>query len=115
MQPFHVDPELDEQTHVFLRRDAVRTPLQSPYDGPYKVINCTKKHFTIEILGRHEIVSINRLNAAHLDTKETAGPSIPTTLSSTPLTLPSNEIPPIPPSVTTRSGRCVHFPDRLSF
>ena len=26
IQPFHVDPELDRQTHVFLRRDAVRTP-----------------------------------------------------------------------------------------
>ena len=49
--PFH---ELDKQTHVFLRRDAVRTPLQSPYDGPYKIVNRTKKHFTIEIRGRHE-------------------------------------------------------------
>ena len=34
IQIFHVNPDLDKQTHAFLLRDAVRTPLQSPYyDG----------------------------------------------------------------------------------
>ena len=85
IQPFHVDPELDRQTHVFLRRDAVRTPLQSPYDGPYKVLNRTRKHFTLEIHGRHEIVFIDRLKAAHLDSTDTPDLPTTTTQSVTPL------------------------------
>ena len=114
IQPFHVDPELDKQTHVFLRRDAVRTPLQSPYDGPYKVLNRTRKHFTLEIHGRHEIVSIDRLKAAHLDSTGTSHLPTPTTQSAIPPFRPHPIIPPTTPSITTRSGRRVHFPDRLS-
>ena len=37
--------------HVFIRHDAVRKPLQPPYDGPYPVIKCKEKYFGIDING----------------------------------------------------------------
>ena len=47
-------------THVFVRHDAVRKPLQPPYDGPFRIIKRTDKHFTLDLNGRHDRVSIDR-------------------------------------------------------
>ena len=38
-----VSPDLYTQSHVFIRRDSVRKPLQPPYDGAFRVLNRTKK------------------------------------------------------------------------
>ena len=48
-------------THVFIRNNAVRKPLQQPYNGPYKVLQRTAKHFTVDINGRHDTVLLDRL------------------------------------------------------
>ena len=61
----YVDPALQSQSHVFIIQDSVRKPLQQPYNGPFKVISRTKKHFTIDVNGRQEFVSIDRLKAAY--------------------------------------------------
>lgn len=58
---------LSTATHVFIRHDAVRRPLQPPYDGPYPVVKHTDKHFTVDINGRKDTVSVDRLKPAHLD------------------------------------------------
>ena len=92
---------LSTATHVFIRHDAVRKPLQPPYDGPYPVVKRTDKHFTININGRHDTVSVDRLKPAHLDIDNT---------NSTPQPAPSTT----PPPHTTRSGRRVHFPHYLA-
>jgi transposase InsO family protein len=55
----HVSDALSTCTHVFLRVDNVRKPLQLPYNGPYLVVARTDKHFTIEINGRKETVSLD--------------------------------------------------------
>ena len=83
-------------THVFIRRGAVRKPLQPPYDGPYSVLERTDKHFTVDINSRKETALIDRLKPAHLD-------------SDTPNPAQTIEWTDIAQYVTTRSGR-VHFP-----
>ena len=62
----HVSKDLSSCTHVFIRHDAVRKPLQQPYDGPYRVLARAGKHFKIDINGRQDTVSLDCLKPAHL-------------------------------------------------
>jgi len=62
-----VPPDLHGSQYVFVRRDAHRSPLQRPYEGPYKVIQASPKVFTLDMGGRQEKVSVDRLKPAHLD------------------------------------------------
>ena len=95
-----VDPALHVQSHVFIRQDSIRKPLQQPYNGPFKIISRTKKHFTVDVNGRQEVVSVDRLKAAYLLIQPPP---------------PNDNQPKLPPSVSTRAGRRVHFPDRLTY
>ena len=52
---------------MFVKHDAVLKPLWQPYDGPYKVLKCTDKHFTLQIKDREEVVSVDRLKPAFTD------------------------------------------------
>ena len=106
----HVAKELHSCTHVFIRRDAVRKPLQPPYDGPYRVISRTEKHFVIDINGRIDTVSIDRLKVAHLDNTLTITPQTPTP---TAIPIPNNPSPTEPVIRKTRSGRQVHWPQKV--
>ena len=62
----YIDPALLTCSHVFVRYDGVKTPLQRPYDGPYLVIERGNKHFSLDIRGRLDTVSIDRLKPAYL-------------------------------------------------
>ena len=54
-------------SHVFLRKDNVKKPLERPYSGPYKVLErTTDKVFSIEVNGRPVSISVERLKPAHL-------------------------------------------------
>lgn len=57
----YVDEQLKTCEYVFVRCDAVKKPLQSPYNGPYKVISRTDKFFKLLINGKEKVVSIDRL------------------------------------------------------
>lgn len=57
-KPF-VAPELKTATHVFVRHDAVRRPLQTPYDGPFKVVSREEKCFNVSINGNTKNISID--------------------------------------------------------
>ena len=68
--------------HVFIQHDAVRKPLQPPYDEPFSVSTRTEKYFTVKINGRDNTISIDCLKPAHLDTDDlhpTPQPVLPTT------------------------------------
>ncbi len=97
-------------THVFVRHDAVKKPLQQPYDGPYEVLKRNDKFYTVDIKGRHDTVSLDRLKPAHIDTTtdhpdSTMDQPTPTsTPTPTPDTVPIRE----PSQRVTRTGRHVH-------
>ncbi|KAJ8032739.1 hypothetical protein HOLleu_22770 [Holothuria leucospilota] len=107
----HVNANLNTCTHVFIRRDTFRKPLQPPYDGPFKVLERNDKVFKLDVNGRHETLSIDRLKAAHFE-PEVDGPitdhSDPAPTVST-TTSPSTTTKPVR---ITRSGRRVHWPKR---
>ncbi|CAH8453126.1 unnamed protein product [Heterobilharzia americana] len=62
-----VHPSLQKTSHVFVRHDAVRRPLEPPYDGPFKVIKRHEKFYVIERGGREDTVSIDRLKPAYFE------------------------------------------------
>ena len=63
----YVDPRLKQCTHVFLRCDRIRKPLQPPYEGPFKILNRSDKTFTILLNGKEEVVSIDHLKAVFVE------------------------------------------------
>ena len=112
--PIFINKDLDSSSHVFIRRDAKRTPLQPTYDGPFKVIDRSDKHFVIELSNkRKDTVSVDRLKPAYLDTSGTQLDAAP--LSPTPslLTTPTPATVDSRPPRFTSSGRRVKWRDRL--
>ena len=118
----NIPQSLSTATHAFVRHDAVRKPLQPPYDGPYPIIKRTDKYYTIKRKGRTDNISIDRL---HLDTTDpslylnTSGCPRLQTHTTSPIPQPRSRNPPSPAPMTTttrtnRSGRHVRFPTYLS-
>ena len=60
--------ELFNSPYVFIRRDSHKPPLTPPYEGSYKVLQRGTKSFQIEIGGREEAISVDRLKPAFVDT-----------------------------------------------
>nr|VZI41019.1 unnamed protein product [Spirometra erinaceieuropaei] len=159
MTESYVEKDLDKCTHVFVRCDRVRQPLESPYEGPFRVLARNTKTFRILRKDKEDVVSVDRVKAAvaeeppDLSQGQTCAdpltPVPPSSLSPTrspyplpcpypplPSTPPSRILPlptcqqhptatpssstarsqpssTVPPAYITRSGRHVHFPDRL--
>ena len=63
----YVPRELAAATHVFVRVGAQRGPLQSPYQGPFKVIDRQCKFYKLDLGTRQDTVSIDRLKPAFLE------------------------------------------------
>ncbi|GFW29121.1 transposable element Tcb2 transposase [Trichonephila clavipes] len=119
-RPVFIHPGLLEATHVFLRRDMLRRPLQQPYDGPFKVLQRKDKVFFLDINGKRVSVSIDRCKPAFfLNTEdlqlpqtknETPATVEPNATASTPATVESVPTASTPTQPSTRSGRKVHLP-----
>ena len=108
IRPSYIQKDLANCEFVFVRDDSVRRSLQSPYLGPYKVVTRKDKFYVLRMNGKKEIVSIDRLKAAHLD-------PAPTTTAQTPdanITWSEHNYSASQPSTsarTPRSSRRVHF------
>lgn len=61
-----IQKELQNCTHVFIRNDTVRKPLQQPYNGPYLILERNNKYYKIQIRNKQVNVSVDRIKAAHV-------------------------------------------------
>ncbi|KAK4474332.1 hypothetical protein MN116_000416, partial [Schistosoma mekongi] len=118
-----IQPALKYSTHVFVRRDALRRPLDATYEGPYKVLKREIKYYTIDKNGHEENVSIDRLKAAYLEGKPfdvqlaTTPPKLDMSKVAMPQAATNEQVEIQKSSITpraTRSGRNVRFPEHLN-
>ena len=111
--PTYKPHDLAKTGFVFVRHDAPLRPLQRPYKGPFKILETADKYFTLEINGRPDTVSVDRLKVAY-GQKDLLPP---------PPTMPAASVPPtakpsIPPDngqvqpPTSRYGRIIKIPRR---
>lgn len=68
-----VSKDLNTCTHVFVRTDAVRVSLQSPYEGPFLVVKRFEKYFVLYIKGKRMNVNLNRLKPCFISNEEFCG------------------------------------------
>ncbi|KAI8420298.1 hypothetical protein MSG28_008827 [Choristoneura fumiferana] len=64
-KPIFVHRDLQTCEYVYVRIDAVKKPLQAPYDGPYRVLKRDSKIFTLQLPNRQTNISIDRLKPAY--------------------------------------------------
>lgn len=114
----YLPPDLFKATHVWLRVDRVRKPLEAPYSGPYLVVEQNKKTFTIKMpSGEFQVVSIHRVKPAYCRPataeKRIGPPSSQQTLSNNQtVTTPQQQT---SEKIQTRSGRTVRFCEKPDF
>ncbi len=118
-KPVFVPFDLRSCSHVFLRHDAVRRPLQPIYDGSFRVVHRGEKTFTITKGGKEDPVSINHLKPAYLENddnihqfnrpKQEKRPDWDMSSSPSPTAVPTRDGHPR----TTRSGHHGKLPEGL--
>ena len=62
----HYPSNLGSTGFVYVRCDSHRGPLQRPYSGPYKVIQPGDKFFTVDVNGKEEKITVDRLKPAYI-------------------------------------------------
>lgn len=97
-RPFDIPKDLGTATHVFLREGPGKRSLQAPYTGPHKVLTRDQKTVDIEVNGKRQKVTIDRVKPAYIAREE---PDIHQKQPQNPDNLVRN----------TRTGRIVKFPD----
>ena len=121
IRPTTLPTNLQRAKFVFIRRDGHRSPLQRPYEGPFKVIETGLKTFKVEVKGKTQTVTVDRLKLAFVHLNNSAQPTQPQ-----PQKRPSNSnhpkpttpiisrpSPNIPLPQRTRTGRLVRRPQRF--
>ncbi|GFO33745.1 Pol polyprotein [Plakobranchus ocellatus] len=63
----YLPPSLLTAKYVYIRTDTAKTPLQRPYTHPYTVLAPGEKTFLVDMGGRAERMSIDRLKPAQVD------------------------------------------------
>ncbi|KAH8389085.1 hypothetical protein KR215_005192 [Drosophila sulfurigaster] len=68
-----IHKHIHECSHVFVRTDAVKQPLQPPYSGPYQVIDkLSDRVFVIRMNGKDTSISVDRLKPAYLESNDSS-------------------------------------------
>ena len=105
--PTYTPSNLAATGFVYVRRDAHRGPLQRPYTGPFRILDTAEKHFILDINGRSDAVSIDRLKVAYGHNDQELPATTPPAMSSPPADIDA----PLP---TSRYGRHIKPPQRYS-
>ena len=71
-----VSQDLQACSHVFVRVDAVKRPLQQPYEGPFEVFRRTKKNVTINKNSASQVIAIDRVKPAYLLSCAASSPTL---------------------------------------
>ena len=105
----HVPAALQTSKFIFVRKDGHKTPLQCPYEGPFQVLDCSDKFFTLQMNGKIDTVSIDHLQPAFLETvcQDTDSGQ---TSSSSPSSTPSIVLQRTPSGWTVQSSRHSNYP-----
>ena len=113
--PTYTPHNLAATGFVYVRQDAHRGPLQRPYNGPFKILETADKHFVLDVNGRRDAVSLDRLKVAYGQTDLPAMPTKPHQPSPPP---PATQPTPVTgvgtPLPTSRFGRPIRSPQRFS-
>ena len=132
----YVPKELSTCRFVFLRTDAVKQSLQPPYEGPFAVVKRDDKLITIVVNGKEKTVNMDRVKPAWVEesdqqttlqpqpstsqaqqsTSQTQQSTSQTQKSASRFQIRDEQLPASSKDpVTTRSGRQVVPPKRLSY
>ncbi|BHF67248.1 hypothetical protein SprV_0301027400 [Sparganum proliferum] len=128
MTESYVEKGLGKCTHVFVRCDCVRQPLESPYEGPFRVLARNAKTCRILRGDKEDVVSVDRVKAAVAEEPpdlpqgqkcaDPLTPVAPSSLSPThspcPLPRPSPPLPSTPPSRILPLPTCLQHPTATS-
>lgn len=81
-QKLFINKDLNSSTHAFVRNDSIKTSLTPPYNGPFRIITRHDKYYTLEIKGKSQKISIDRLKPAYFEQEpkpmKQIQPSMPT-------------------------------------
>ncbi|GFR17126.1 uncharacterized protein TNCT_460451 [Trichonephila clavata] len=110
-----VHPALETCSHMFVRQDAVKNPLQMPCDGPYLLPKPTEKMFTVEKNCKQCTINIDRLtpaffeNSHHSSAPTTSPPpvAVPTSTKPVPDSFPLGPVSPTVAILLSSSARAV--------
>ena len=119
----YVPKDLPSARYVFIRHDSHRSPLQPPYDGPFRVLEAGEKNFVVDMGGRPERVAIDRLKPAHLDIGDPVQVALPPRRGRPPRSPPEPASLPDPAPLVARAptvrrsryGRRIRPPSRREF
>ncbi|KAL7640548.1 UNVERIFIED_CONTAM: hypothetical protein RMT77_008823 [Armadillidium vulgare] len=87
-------------THVFVRLDSHRAPLQARYLGPYKVLSRRENTFLLQLPSWKEVVSIDRLKPAFFESSPDSPDDFEESPFLIPFVLPPPHVPDRPFSLT---------------
>ncbi|BHF67580.1 hypothetical protein SprV_0301060700 [Sparganum proliferum] len=95
--PSYLEKDSATCSHVYLRCDRVRWPVEPPYDGPFGVLPQGTKTFCTQRDNREEVVSRDRLKAAVPDIPLDKPCGLLPSASPPPTSIPLFRIFPLPP------------------
>lgn len=101
----YVPKDLMMAKYVFIRHDAHRSPLQPPYDGPFRVLEAGSKSFVVDMGGRRVRVTADRLKPAHVVPEEQVELAQPPRRGRPPNSASATGVSPAPASAPIVPGR----------